>query len=145
MTSQLPPRRPPRCPDENQLIAERREKLAAIRAQGVAFPNDFKPTHHAADLHHRHGQVPNEELEPQGVKVAVAGRMMLKRVMGKACFGTLQDGTGRIQLYVTLDAVGAEVLAAFKHWDLGDILGCEGTLFRTKAGELSVRATRCAC
>ncbi|MCA0242466.1 MAG: lysine--tRNA ligase, partial [Proteobacteria bacterium] len=132
--------------DENQLIAERREKLQAIRAAGVAFPNDFKPTHHAADLHHRHGQVPNEELEPQGLKVAVAGRMMLKRVMGKACFATLQDGSlgdkGRIQLYVTLDAVGAPALEAFKRWDLGDILGCEGTLFRTKAGELSVRATR---
>jgi lysyl-tRNA synthetase class 2 len=68
--------------------------------------------------------------------------MMLKRVMGKACFGTLQDATGRIQLYVTLDGVGADALAAFKHWDLGDILACEGTLFRTKAGELSVRAAR---
>jgi len=146
MTSPVPT--PPQTVtlDENQLIAERREKLQAIRAAGVAFPNDFKPTHHAADLHHRHGQVPNEELEPQGLKVAVAGRMMLKRVMGKACFATLQDGSlgdkGRIQLYVTLDAVGAPALEAFKRWDLGDILGCEGTLFRTKAGELSVRATR---
>ena len=132
--------------DPNQLIAERREKLAALRRQGVPFPNDFKPRHHAADLHHRYGQVPNEELEPQAMKVAVAGRMMLKRVMGKACFATLQDGSfgdthGRIQLYVTQDAVGPEALAAFKRWDLGDILGCEGTLFRTKTGELSVRAT----
>jgi lysyl-tRNA synthetase class 2 len=127
--------------DENQLITERREKLAALRASGIAFPNDFKPRHHAADLHQRHGQVPNEELEPQAVKVAVAGRMMLKRVMGKACFATLQDGTGRIQLYVTQDGVGAEVLAAFKHWDLGDIIGCEGVLFRTKTGELSVKAS----
>ena len=131
--------------DDNQLIAERREKLQALRAEAAArgaaaFPNDFKPKQHAADLHHKHGQVPNEELEPQAVKVAVAGRMMLKRVMGKACFATLQDGTGRIQLYVTLDAVGEEALAAFKRWDLGDILGCEGTLFRTKAGELSVKA-----
>ena len=127
--------------DENQLIAERREKLQSIRAAGVAFPNDFKPKHHAADLHHKHGQVPNEELEPQAVAVTVAGRMMLKRVMGKACFATLQDATGRIQLYVTQDAVGAETLAAFKRWDLGDILGCEGTLFRTKTGELSIKAT----
>ncbi|MFZ5548533.1 MAG: lysine--tRNA ligase [Pseudomonadota bacterium] len=132
--------------DDNQLIAERREKLAALRAQAqatgtAAFPNDFKPSHHALDLHHRHGQVPNEELEPQAVKVAVAGRMMLKRVMGKACFATLQDSSGRIQLYVTQDAVGADTLAAFKHWDLGDILACEGTLFRTKTGELSVKAT----
>ncbi len=127
--------------DDNQLIAERREKLAAIRAQGVAFPNDFKPTHQAAALHHGHGQASNEELEPQAIRVAVAGRMMLKRVMGKACFGTLQDGTGRIQIYVTQDMVGADALAAFKHWDLGDILACEGVLFKTKTGELSVKAT----
>jgi lysyl-tRNA synthetase class 2 len=126
---------------DNNLLQERREKLAALRAQGVAFPNDFKPRHHAADLHQRHGQVPNEELEPQGVTVAVAGRMMLKRVMGKACFATVQDGSGRIQLYVTQDAVGADALAAFKHWDLGDILGCEGTLFRTKTGELSIKVS----
>jgi lysyl-tRNA synthetase class 2 len=127
--------------EANPLIAERREKLAALRRAGVAFPNDFKPRHHAADLHHRHGQVPNEELEPQAIAVTVAGRMMLKRVMGKACFATLQDGSGRIQLYVTQDAVGPEALAAFKHWDLGDIVGCEGTLFRTRTGELSIRAT----
>ena len=132
--------------DPNQLVAERREKLAALRKQGVPFPNDFKPRHHAADLHHRYGQAPNEELEPRAVAVSVAGRMMLKRVMGKACFATLQDGSfgdthGRIQLYITQDMVGADALAAFKHWDLGDILGCEGTLFRTKTGELSVKAT----
>jgi lysyl-tRNA synthetase class 2 len=134
---------PPDLPaDDNQLIAERREKLAAIRRRGVAFPNDFRPTHHATPLHQRHGQVPNEELEPQQIHVAVAGRLMLKRVMGKAAFGTLQDGSGRIQLYVTQDSVGAEALADFKHWDLGDILGCEGTLFRTRTGELSIRATR---
>jgi lysyl-tRNA synthetase class 2 len=81
-------------------------------------------------------------LEPQAIAVAIAGRLMLKRVMGKACFGTLRDATGRLQIYVTQDAVGAEALAAFKHWDLGDILSCEGTLFRTKTGELSVKATR---
>ncbi|MCE2915012.1 MAG: lysine--tRNA ligase [Rubrivivax sp.] len=127
--------------DDNSLLQERREKLAALRAQGVAFPNDFKPRHHAADLHQRHGQVPNEELEPQAVVVSIAGRMMLKRVMGKACFATVQDGSGRIQLYITQDAVGTETLAAFKHWDLGDIVGCTGTLFRTKTGELSIKAS----
>ncbi len=148
MSSPTPPLEPQAsAPSTNQLMAERREKLQALRAAGVAFPNDFKPTHHAAELHLRHGQVPNEELEPQSIQVAVAGRMMLKRVMGKACFATLQDGSmgeknGRIQLYVTQDAVGAEALAAFKHWDLGDIVGCEGTLFRTKTGELSIKATR---
>ncbi len=97
--------------DSNQLMAERREKLASLRRQGVPFPNDFKPRHHAAELHQRYAQVPNEELEPQQIKVAVAGRLMLKRVMGKACFGTLQDGSfgdthGRIQLYVTQDRSG---------------------------------------
>ncbi|HJV63582.1 MAG TPA: lysine--tRNA ligase [Albitalea sp.] len=127
--------------DDNQLIAERREKLAAIRQQGIAFPNDFKPTHQAADLIRKHGAQANEELEPLAVGVKVAGRMMLKRLMGKASFGTLQDGTGRIQLFVTKDALGDELYDAFKRWDLGDILGAEGTLFKTKTGELSVRVT----
>ena len=127
--------------DENQLITERREKLAAIRRNGVAFPNDFKPKHHAAELLRLHGPKENEELEPLGVKVVVAGRLMLKRVMGKASFGTLQDGSGQIQLFVTRDALGEDEYAAFKHWDLGDILGAEGTLFKTRTGELSVRVS----
>ena len=127
--------------DENQLITERREKLAAIRQQGIAFPNDFKPQHHAAELLRQHGDKENEELEPLNVKVIVAGRMMLKRVMGKASFATLQDSTEQIQLFVTRDALGEEAYAAFKHWDLGDILGAEGTLFKTKTGELSVRVS----
>ena len=136
----------PAAVDENPLITERRDKLAAIRAAGIAFPNDFKPTHHAADLHQTYGQIENVELEPQAVAVKVAGRMMLKRVMGKACFATVQDGSfgpthGRIQLYITQDAIGAELLSAFKHWDLGDIIACEGLLFRTKTGELSIKAT----
>jgi lysyl-tRNA synthetase class 2 len=127
--------------DTNKLVAERREKLAAIRAQGVAFPNDFKPAHRAGPLHAEHDATEGEPLEAQAVKVSVGGRLMLKRVMGKACFGTIQDATGRIQVYVTLDAVGADALAAFKHWDLGDILGAEGTLMKTKTGELSIRVT----
>jgi lysyl-tRNA synthetase class 2 len=127
--------------DENQLISERREKLAAIRKTGIAFPNDFKPKHHAADLQRQYGALANEELEPQGVRVCVAGRMMLKRVMGKASFCTLQDGSGRIQLRVTVDNVGPEVYDAFKHWDLGDIVGGEGTLMKTKTGELTITVT----
>jgi lysyl-tRNA synthetase class 2 len=125
--------------DTNQLIAERREKLAAVRARGVAFPNDFKPKDHAADLTRRFGDASNEALEPQAIRVSLGGRMMLKRVMGKASFCTLQDGSGRIQLFVTKDALGDAVYEDFKHWDLGDILGAEGTLFRTRTGELSVR------
>jgi len=127
--------------DENQLITERREKLAAIRQQGIAFPNDFKPQHRAAELLRQHDAKTNEELEPLAIHVTVAGRLMLKRVMGKASFGTLQDASGQIQLFVTRDAIGEEAYAAFKHWDLGDILGAEGTLFKTKTGELSVRVT----
>ncbi len=140
----------PVAADENQLMAERREKLAVMRQQhreaGTAvFPNDFKPTDHAADLHRAHEGRDNEVLEAAPVAASVAGRMMLKRVMGKACFATLQDGSAegnpRIQLYITQDNVGPELLAAFKHWDLGDILGATGTLFRTKSGELSIKVT----
>ena len=127
--------------DDNQLIAERREKLSQIRAQGVAFPNDFKPRDHAADLLAAAEGRDNEALETTPISACIGGRMMLKRVMGKACFATLQDGTGRIQLYITQDNVGPEKLADFKRWDLGDILGAEGTLFRTKTGELSIKVT----
>jgi lysyl-tRNA synthetase, class II len=132
--------------DDNSLIAERREKLAAIRvatkqAGTAAFPNDFKPTQHALELQRKHGAQSNDELEALAVKVALGGRMMLKRVMGKASFATLQDGSGQIQLFVTRDAIGEDNYAAFKHWDLGDILGAQGTLFKTKTGELSVRVS----
>src|ERR1700712_4573736 len=97
--------------DENQLITERREKLAAIRQQGIAFPNDFKPRHQAAELLRLHGDQENTELEPLAVAVTVAGRLMLKRVMGKASFGTLQDGSGQIQLFVTRDTLGEDAYA----------------------------------
>ena len=132
--------------DENQIIAERRAKLAALRAAGPAFPNDFRPTHHAARLHAAHDSETNETLEPKHIEVAVAGRMMLKRVMGKAAFATIQDGSasslqGRIQLYIAVDQVGADTLQAFKHWDLGDIVAARGTLFKTRTGELSVKVT----
>jgi lysyl-tRNA synthetase class 2 len=138
--------------DENQLIAERREKLRHLRerqtqGQGVAFPNDFKPLHRAAALHEQYGATESEVLQAQAVAVSVAGRMMLKRMMGKASFATLQDGSlgataGRIQLYVTRDAIGEDAYAEFKRLDLGDILGAEGTLMRTKTGELSIKVTR---
>ncbi len=127
--------------DDNALIAERREKLAALRRQGIAFPNDFKPRDHAAELLRLHGEQSNEELEPQAIEVAVAGRLMLKRLMGKASFGTLQDASGRIQLFVTKDALGEADYEAFKRLDLGDIIGAEGRLFKTRTGELSVRVT----
>ena len=125
--------------DETRVIAERRGKLAALRAAGNAYPNDFRRDALAGDLHAAYDGSENAELESTPTRVAVAGRMMLKRVMGKACFATLQDMSGRIQLYVTLDGVGAETLDAFKHWDLGDIVGATGMLFKTKTGELSVK------
>jgi len=127
--------------DENQIIAERRGKLNELRTHGQAYPNDFRRDALAADLHAQHGGKSNEELEPLAIAVAVAGRMVLKRVMGKACFATLQDMSGRIQLYVTLDALGPEKLDDFKHWDLGDIVGAAGHLFKTKTGELSIKVT----
>ena len=132
--------------DENQLIAERREKLKALRdaqkaGKGVAFPNDFKPGHHAADLLAHHGAKTSEDLESEAVAASIAGRMMLKRVMGKASFATLQDATGRFQIYVTRDAIGEEAYADFKRCDLGDIIVAEGKLFKTKTCELSIHAT----
>ncbi|MDE2343923.1 MAG: lysine--tRNA ligase [Betaproteobacteria bacterium] len=127
--------------DSNQIIEERRAKLAAIRAAGTAFPNDFQRTHEAGPLHAEFDGNDGATLEAHPVQVNVAGRMMLKRLMGKASFATVQDGSGRIQLYVQRDAVGEAVYDAFKHWDLGDILGATGILFKTRTGELSVQVT----
>jgi lysyl-tRNA synthetase class 2 len=137
--------------DENKLIIERREKLKALRqhqadGKGVAFPNDIKPEHRAEALFAQYDSMTKEELEALAAKVHVAGRMMLKRVMGKASFATLQDASfgpsgGRIQVYINNEGVGEDVHAAFKHWDLGDIVATTGTLFKTKTGELSIHAT----
>ena len=125
--------------DENHVIAERREKLKAIREKGVAFPNDFKPADTAAALHAAYDTLDAEALEARDVKVKIAGRMMLKRVMGKASFATVQDMSGRIQLFIARDNIGEDVYDAFKKWDLGDILAAEGSLFKTRTGELSVK------
>ncbi len=127
--------------DENQIIAERRDKLAAIRAHGVAFPNDFQREDYAGDLHARYAGSAKETLETSPVRVRLAGRMMLKRVMGKASFATLQDMSGRMQIYVSREAVGEDAYDAFKRMDLGDILGVEGTLFRTKTDELTIQCS----
>ena len=133
--------------DENSIIAERRAKLAAIRAKGVAFPNDFKPQHKSAALQEQYGSKTREELEELNIEVIVAGRMMLKREAGKkAAFATLQDASGlkadgRIQLYITSDKTGEVEMEAFRHYDLGDILGIVGILFKTKTDELTVKVT----
>src|ERR1044071_862775 len=109
--------------EDNKLVEERREKLRALRAKGNAYPNDFRRKDLAADIHHKLGDKTKEQLETLKAPASVAGRMMLKRVMGKASFATLQDGSGQIQAYVTQDVPGYE---EFKHWDLGDLLGVEG-------------------
>ncbi|MFZ6675912.1 lysine--tRNA ligase [Undibacterium sp. Xuan67W] len=133
--------------DENSIITERRAKLDAIRAQGIAFPNDFRPQHKAAALQAQYGETTREQLEELNITVSVAGRMMLKREAGKkAAFATLQDASGikadgRIQLYITTDKTGEAEMEAFRHYDLGDILGVEGVLFKTKTDELTVKVT----
>lgn len=124
--------------DENHIIAERREKLAQLRKNGVAFPNDFVPTHHAADLHEHYGEISKEHLAEKNISVKVAGRMMLKRVMGKASFATVQDRSGQIQFYINDADAGADAHNAFKHWDMGDFIAAEGVMFKTNKGELSI-------
>jgi lysyl-tRNA synthetase class 2 len=124
--------------EENPLVEERRAKLAALRAEGNAFPNDFQRSHETAPLHLSYDEAEAGALAEQAVTVSIAGRLMLKRMFGKAAFGTIQDGSGRLQIYVTADKSGPGALDAFKHWDLGDILGARGTLFKTRTGELSV-------
>jgi lysyl-tRNA synthetase, class II len=134
----------PQSHDENHLIAERRAKLAALRERGIAFPNDFKRADYAGDLQSEYAdatQWTTENLEATGRRVAVAGRMMAKRVMGKASFVTIQDMSGRLQLFLQAAALG-DTYEAFKGWDVGDIVAAEGALTRTKTGELSVRADR---
>ena len=128
--------------DENRLIAERRAKLAALRGQGAAFPNDFRRSDHAGALQDEYADAEKwtgEALEAGGRRVAVAGRLVAKRVMGKAAFAQIQDVSGRIQLFLQVATLG-DAYEAFKGWDVGDIIAAEGTLMRTRTGELSVKA-----
>ena len=126
--------------DENKLIAERRGKLAALRGRGgPAFPNDFRRTALAGQLQGAYGDRDREWLEANPTRVSVGGRMMLKRGQGKVSFANIADRTGQIQLFLQKDTVGEEAYADFKTWDVGDIVGATGLIFRTNAGELSVR------
>ena len=125
--------------DENEIIALRRAKLATLRESGMPFPNDFRRNVVAGELHAEYDDKDNTALEASPVRVQVAGRMMAMRVMGKASFCHLQDLSGRIQLYVQREAVGEALYNEFKQWDIGDIVGADGTLFKTKTGELSVK------
>ena len=127
--------------ETNQVMAERREKLRALRERGVAYPNDMHPRENlAGEILEKYEDMDRDTLDLNPVTVKVAGRMMLKRVMGKASFATIQDMSGQIQIYVTdkyPDKAGHD---AFKHWDIGDIIGVDGMLFKTNSGEVTVRA-----
>jgi lysyl-tRNA synthetase class 2 len=127
--------------DENKIIAERRQKLALLREAGPAFPNDFKPDSSALALHALFDAKEPADLEALNHVVKLAGRMMLRRGMGKASFASLKDNGSAIQIYVQQESVGEEVYAAFKKFDLGDILGVEGSMFKTRTGELTIKVT----
>ncbi|MGO9987465.1 MAG: lysine--tRNA ligase [Steroidobacteraceae bacterium] len=127
--------------DENHLIAERRAKLARLRERGIAFPNDFRRNAMAGDLAVAYGEKRAQILEGEAVRVSVAGRMLAKRVMGKASFARLEDSSGAIQVFLQQQSLG-DAYEEFKSFDVGDVIGVEGTLFRTRTGELSVRAER---
>jgi lysyl-tRNA synthetase, class II len=124
--------------DENKLIGERRAKLTGLRGTGVAYPNDFRRDALAGQLHASYGERSGEWLDANPTRVQVGGRLMLRRDMGRASFAKIGDRTGQIQLYLQQEALG-ETYETFKGWDIGDIVGAGGVLFRTKTGELSVR------
>lgn len=130
--------------DENHIIKERQLKLLKLREQGFSYPNNFKPNAQMDDLHQQYGAFTREGLEKNPITVRVAGRMMFKRLMGKASFAKLQDASGEkleghIQLYIADDVLGHEEHEIFKHHDIGDVLGAEGVLFKTKTDELSIK------
>src|SRR5271154_4917113 len=120
--------------DENHVIAERRAKLKILREQGIAYPNNFQRSDLAGDLHKKYKDNEHDWFDQNTVNVTVAGRMMLKRLMGKASFATIRDMSGNIQLYLNDGDLGEEQHQTFKHYDIGDILGVEGVLFKTKKG-----------
>lgn len=126
--------------DEHEQIRQRRMKLAGLREEGIAFPTDFRRDVVSGELHAEYGDKENEWLESEQLRISVAGRMMTRRIMGKASFCHIQDMSGKIQLYVTRDALPEGFYnQQFKKWDIGDIIGAEGILFKTKTGELSVK------
>ena len=131
---------PPVPQDTNKIIEERRAKLTALRAAGIAYPNDFRRRDLASAVLGQFGNSERDALESAAASVKMAGRMMLKRVMGKASFATIRDMSGQIQVYISDGDTGKEAHDAFKHYDTGDIIGVEGTVFKTQKGELTVRA-----
>ena len=128
--------------DTNDFIALRREKLTALREQGIAFPNDFRRNVVAGEVHAKYNDMPNEVLESELNRVAIAGRIMTRRIMGKASFTHIKDMSGQMQLYVARDNLPEGVYSDFKKWDIGDIVGAEGVVFKTKTGELSIKVDK---
>lgn len=126
--------------EDNDQIKQRREKLGTLRREGFGFPNDFRPTHLAATIAEQYGDWDADKLEAAAVRVRIAGRMMSRRIMGKAAFAHVQDRSDRIQVFVQRDSLPEGFYnEQFKKWDIGDIVGVDGELFRTRTGELSVR------
>ncbi|HRE32452.1 MAG TPA: OB-fold nucleic acid binding domain-containing protein, partial [Candidatus Berkiella sp.] len=126
--------------DLNEQLVNRREKLKQLREAGNPFPNDFRRDAFAGDMHAKYDAVETADIEAQAIKVKIVGRMMTRRHMGKASFLNLQDMSGSMQVYAKLEELPEGVYEQFKHWDLGDIVAVEGILFKTKTGELSVKA-----
>ena len=126
---------------EATILEERRRKLEELRAENKAYINDFVPSEHALDLHELHGTSTKDDLEKAQIKdLALAGRIVLKRVMGNASFITIRDGSGDIQIYVSKNNIDVELYKNFKTWDLGDIIGVTGKLFKTNTDELTLEA-----
>ena len=129
---------------EKAIIEERRKKLEQLRKKGDAYSNSFKPKDNAKALLDEYGSTSKDELAEKNVKnISVAGRIVLKRVMGNASFATLRDSSGDIQIYITKNNINEDVYEDFKTWDLGDIVGVSGSLFRTKTDELTIEVWDC--
>ena len=126
---------------EASILEERRKKLEELREQNVAYINDYVPTHHSKELHDAYDHLSKEDLEAKKINnLLLAGRIVLKRVMGNASFVTIRDGSGDIQAYITKNNIDPNLYKNFKTWDLGDIIGIGGNLFKTKTDELTVEA-----
>jgi len=128
--------------EEQEQVAQRRAKLQGMRDEGIAFPNDFRRDVVAGEVHAKYNDMPNEVLESELNRVAIAGRIMTRRIMGKASFTHIKDMSGQMQLYVARDNLPEGVYADFKKWDIGDIVGAEGVVFKTKTGELSIKVDK---
>ena len=126
---------------EASILEERRRKLEELREQNIAFVNNFTPANKAQELHDSYSHLNKEELEDKKItNLSVAGRIVLKRVMGNASFVTIRDGSGDIQAYISKNNIDPDLYKNFKSWDLGDIIGVDGNLFKTKTEELTVEA-----